>query len=220
MPCQISQMNGASTRERVETIVVGGGQAGLAVGYHLAQRGLPFVILDASKRVGDAWRNLVLRLIRFAGHHILTVRTPPGRKMHAKLLSGGAPLVRTKPRDLDAARVERVPRVVGVRNGLPLLEDQRVLEVANVIWCTGFEPGFSWIDLPVLDENQRPMHERGIVAAEPGLYFVGLLYLYAMSSAFLLGVGRDARHVVEHLAARRREEAAHHPALAAAREVP
>ena len=32
-------------------------QAGLVVGYHLAQRGIPFEILDASKRIGDAWRN-------------------------------------------------------------------------------------------------------------------------------------------------------------------
>ena len=42
--------------ERVQTIVIGGGQAGLSVGYHLAQRGLPFVILDAHARIGDAWR--------------------------------------------------------------------------------------------------------------------------------------------------------------------
>ncbi|MEX0789731.1 MAG: FAD-dependent oxidoreductase, partial [Actinomycetota bacterium] len=44
-------------REHVETLVIGGGQAGLAVGYHLAQRGLPFLIVDANQRVGDAWRN-------------------------------------------------------------------------------------------------------------------------------------------------------------------
>src|SRR4249919_483775 len=43
--------------ERFETVIVGGGQAGLAVGYHLAKRGRPFVILDAGERVGDAWRN-------------------------------------------------------------------------------------------------------------------------------------------------------------------
>jgi cation diffusion facilitator CzcD-associated flavoprotein CzcO len=43
--------------ERVETVVIGGGQAGLSVGYYLAQRGLPFVILDANERIGDAWRN-------------------------------------------------------------------------------------------------------------------------------------------------------------------
>ena len=44
-------------RERVETIVIGGGQAGLSVGYYLAQRELPFVILDANEQIGDAWRN-------------------------------------------------------------------------------------------------------------------------------------------------------------------
>jgi len=43
--------------ERVETIVIGGGQAGLSVGYQLARRGLPFVILDGGERIGDAWRN-------------------------------------------------------------------------------------------------------------------------------------------------------------------
>jgi putative flavoprotein involved in K+ transport len=122
-----------------------------------------------------------------------------------KILSRGAPLVRVKPKDIAAAGIERVPRVVGVREGFPVLEDQRVLEVANVIWCTGFRPDFSWIDLPVFGEEEEPkepMHERGIVANEPGLYFVGLLFLYAMSSAFLPGVGRDAEHVVEDIASR------------------
>ena len=44
------------TAERIETVVVGGGQAGLATGYHLARRRLPFVILEANQRVGDSWR--------------------------------------------------------------------------------------------------------------------------------------------------------------------
>ena len=43
--------------ESVGTVVVGGSQAGLAVGYQLAQQGLPFVILDAHERIGDAWRH-------------------------------------------------------------------------------------------------------------------------------------------------------------------
>src|SRR5688500_20219024 len=42
--------------ERIETVVIGGGQAGLAVGYHLTRAKRPFVILDANERVGDAWR--------------------------------------------------------------------------------------------------------------------------------------------------------------------
>ena len=44
------------TPEHFETVIVGGGQAGLAVGYHLKQRGQPFVVLEANDRIGDAWR--------------------------------------------------------------------------------------------------------------------------------------------------------------------
>jgi putative flavoprotein involved in K+ transport len=86
--------------------------------------------------------------------------------------------------------------VVGVRDGRPLLEDGRVLDVANVIWCTGFEPGFSWINLPVLGAD-GPLHERGVVANELGLYFVGLHFLYAASSGQIQGVSRDAEHIVK-----------------------
>jgi putative flavoprotein involved in K+ transport len=362
--------NGSPTAERVETLVLGGGQAGLAVGYHLVQRDLPFVILDANEQIGDSWRkrwdslrlftparynalpgmafpgpahsfstkdevadyleayaarfalpirtgirfdrlsrngthfvveagnrrfeaeNVVVAMatyqvpamplfaheldpgvrqlhsgeyrnpsqlregpvlvvgvgnsgaeiatevvkghatwlagketghvpfriehaparfvflplmFRVIGHRVLTVRTPIGRRMRPKLLSHAAPLVRVKPKDIAAAGVERVPRVVGVREGLPLLEDDRVLEAANVIWCTGFRPDFSWIDLPVFGDEEdpkEPIHRRGIVAGEPGLYFVGLFFLYAMSSGFLPGVARDAEHVVKHIASR------------------
>jgi putative flavoprotein involved in K+ transport len=363
---------GSPTTERVETLVLGGGQAGLAVGYHLARQGLPFVIVDANERIGDSWRqrwdslrlftparfnalpgmafpgaphafstkdevadyleayatqldlqvrtgvrvdrlssngcrfvveagdrlfeaeNVVVamashqvprvppfareldahivqltsgeyrnpsqfqagsvlvvgagnsgaeiavdvvrehptwlagkesghvpfrierapaRLVflplmfRFIGHRVLTVRTPIGRKLRPQLLSHGAPLVRVKPKDITAAGIKRVSRVVGVRGGLPLLEDYRVLEAANVIWCTGFRPDFSWIDLPVFGDDEDPMeptHRRGIVASEPGLYFVGLFFLYAMSSGFLPGVGRDAEYIVNDIASRAR----------------
>ena len=143
-------------------------------------------------------------MFRVIGHRVLTVRTPIGRKMRPKLLSHAAPLVRVKPADIAAAGIQRVSRVVGTRDGLPVLEDERVLPVENVIWCTGFRPDFSWIDLPVFDghdkEPKEPIHVRGIVADEPGLYFVGLAFLYAMSSGFLPGVGRDAEHVVKHIA--------------------
>jgi putative flavoprotein involved in K+ transport len=365
-------MNGVGEAERFETVVVGGGQAGLSVGYHLARRDRRFVILDANDRIGDAWRrrwdslrlftparfngldglpfpgpahvfstkdevadyletyaarfNLPVRtgvrvrrlsrngarflldaggrrieadnvvvamgshqrprspefagevdpgivqlhagtyrnvsqlrdgrvlivgvgnsgaeialdvagshpvwlagtesgrvpfrpesalarhlllplMFRVIGHRVLTIRTPIGRRMRPKLLGHASPVVRVKPADLDAAAVERVGRVVGVREGQPVLDDGRVLPVENVIWCTGFGPDFSWIDLPVFGDAKEPvepLHRRGIVAGEPGLYFVGLHFLYAMSSGFLPGVGRDAEHVVKHLTSRRR----------------
>lgn len=147
-------------------------------------------------------RNGLLRLIRFVGQHVLTVRTPVGRKLRPQLLKRAAPLVRVKPKDLVAAGVQRVGRVTGVDDGLPVLEDGRVLEPANVIWCTGYRPGFSWIDLPILGDRQEPAHDAGVVTQVPGLYFVGLHFLYAMTSDTITGMQRDAKRVVRHLTRR------------------
>ena len=61
---------------------------------------------------------------------------------------------------------------------------------------------FPWIDLPIFEENGEPMHDRGIVEKVPGMFFVGLHFLYAMSSATLIGVGRDAKRIVGVLASR------------------
>jgi putative flavoprotein involved in K+ transport len=155
---------------------------------------------------GLAARLLLVRLVlRVVFHRILTVATPMGRKVRAKVLHEGGVLVRTKPRDLTAAGITRVPRVAGVRNGLPLLENGRVLDVANVVWCTGFHPGFSWIDLPVFGPDGEPQHDRGVVSSEPGLYFVGLHFLFAMSSVMIHGVGRDAERIADRISATRRE---------------
>jgi putative flavoprotein involved in K+ transport len=93
--------------------------------------------------------------------------------------------------------------VIGVQNGLPLLEDGRVLDVANVLWCTGFRTDFSWIELPVVDGEGQPDHYRGIVESEPGLYFLGLVFQYSLSSDVLPSRGRDAAYIAEHIAARR-----------------
>jgi putative flavoprotein involved in K+ transport len=151
---------------------------------------------------GVASRFLLAPLVlRFVFHRVLTTNTPIGRRARPKILSNGAPLIRVKPSDLAAAGIERVPRMTGVRDGSPLLEDGRVLEVANVIWCTGYHPGFSWIDLPVF-EAEEPVHDRGVVGSEPGLYFVGLEFLYAMSSVTVHGVGRDAEHLARHISSR------------------
>jgi putative flavoprotein involved in K+ transport len=100
--------------------------------------------------------------------------------------------------------VERVyARTVGAQNGLPMLDDGRVLEVANVIWCTGFRPDYSWIDAPmILDEDGYPEQTRGAVESSPGLFFVGLPFLHSFSSILILGVGRDAERVVKHIASR------------------
>jgi putative flavoprotein involved in K+ transport len=156
-------------------------------------------------------------VLRFVFHRVLTTGTPIGRKARPNILSKGSPLIRVKERDLAVANVERAPRCVGARDGKPLLEDGRVLDVANIIWCTGFHPGFSWIELPVFGKNGEPVQERGVVTREPGLYFVGLHFLYAMSSTMIHGVGRDAEYIAKVIARRVRAHAepeSRQPALA------
>jgi putative flavoprotein involved in K+ transport len=151
-------------------------------------------------RPGSRWDRLLTPVIWFLFQHVLTLKTPIGRKVRRELHSRGLPLARVRPEDLTAAGIERVPRTAGARGGLPVLDDGRDLEVANVIWCTGFVPDFPWIDLPIFAEDGGPVHDRGIVRSEPGLYFVGLFFLYAAASSLVGGVGRDAEYIARHIA--------------------
>lgn len=212
----IHQLHSKEYRNRSQlkegaVLIVGAGNSGADIAMEVTQ-GHPTWM--AGKETGHVpfrietfvARHLLVSIVRFLGHRVLTVRTPIGRKVRPLLLAHGAPLVRVKPKDLVAAGVDRVPRVVGVRDGSPLLEDGQVLDVANVIWCTGFRPGFSWIDLPILGDRQMPEHERGIVASEPGLFFVGLDFLYSATSETITGVQRDAKRIAKQVAARTRSE--------------
>jgi putative flavoprotein involved in K+ transport len=152
---------------------------------------------------------LVIPLLWFVANHVLTVRTPMGRKARHHVRHSGGPLLRVKRAHLDAAGVERTEhRVTGVVEGKPVLADGRVLhDVANVVWCTGFGKDISWIEIPVAGEDGWPEQERGVVTSSPGLYFVGLPVLYAFASMLVGGVGRDANYVARHIAARRRTAA-------------
>jgi putative flavoprotein involved in K+ transport len=189
-------------------LIAGAGNSGAEIALELART---HSIWMSGRDVGqvpfeiDSWlgRLFLVRLVlRVLFHRIATVNTPIGRKLRAKLLHAGGPLIRTKSKQLAAVGVQRAARVAGVRDGKPVLEDGRVLDVANVIWCTGFDPGFSWIDLPVLDEHGEPRHQSGVVQSEPGLYFVGLHFLHAASSTMIHGVGRDAERIVATIAGR------------------
>jgi len=144
---------------------------------------------------------MVRLVLRFVFHRILTTGTPVGRKARPKIVSQGGPLIRNKPKDFVNAGIKRIPKIVSVKNGLPVDANQQVIDVKNIIWCTGFYPSFSWIDLPVF-KDKEPMQNRGVVKNEPGLYFVGMHFQYALSSAMVHGAERDAEFVVNTIADR------------------
>jgi putative flavoprotein involved in K+ transport len=351
--------------ERVETVIVGGGQAGLAVGYHLAQVGRSFLILDANRRTGDSWRKrwdslqlftpaylnalpglafpgpqdrsstkdemadyLEAYAVRFdlpvrrgirveaitrnadrlviiaeddqrfeadnvvlatgcyqrpyrpgftdeldagilqlhsseyrtpsqlqdgdvlvvgaansgaeialeasathrtwlSGRHpgseptrpgsrvdriftppfwfyisrVASVTNPIGRRLRPRMLTMTLPLGRVKPKDLEAAGVVRLPRTTGVRDSRPVMDDGQVVDVANLVWATGYCPAFDWVHLDVFDPAGQPVHDRGITA-EAGLYFIGLFFLSSLASSLVGGVGRDAEYIAAHIAGR------------------
>ncbi|WP_341359874.1 NAD(P)-binding domain-containing protein [Georgenia sp. M64] len=143
-------------------------------------------------------------VIMFAAMHVLTLRTPVGRRLAQRFRHHGAPLERPKKADLERAGVVLLPhRVTGTRDGLPVLDDGRVLDVRNVLWCTGFREDWSWIEGLPLAEDGYPRQQRGVVDDVEGLYFMGLPFQYAAASGLVLGASRDGRYVAEHIAARR-----------------
>ena len=154
-------------------------------------------------RHGRAAARFVFPVVRFAGLHVLTFGTPIGRRALPKLAHHGDPLIRTKAADLDAAGVARVGRVVDVRDGKPVIADGSVLDVANVIWCTGFRDDLTWVDLPAFDDDGTLRQRRGVVESVPGLYAIGREFMYAVTSATLPGVSRDSAYLARRMRARR-----------------
>jgi putative flavoprotein involved in K+ transport len=187
-------------------LVVGAGNSGAEIAFEVARTHPTWLSGPATGhlpvRTGGGWDRLLTPPIWWFASRVLTVRTPIGRRVRPKALVTTAPLERVRPKELAAAGVERVPRTVGARDGSPVLEGGRVMEVATVIWCTGFRPDFAWVDLPVFDRQSLPLHHRGVVGPEPGLYFLGLWFLSGFTSSLLGGVGRDAGYVADQIAAR------------------
>lgn len=180
-------------------LVVGLGNSGAEIGIEVS---LTHPTTVAGKpggelpvRHGRTAARYVLPVVRFLGLHILTLNTPIGRKVAPTFKTHAAPLIRTKSKDLADAGVKLVPRVTGVRDGMPVLADGTRQEVSNVIWCTGFRDDFGWIDPAMLDGGALPPQQRGVAAGTPGLFFLGQEFMYAAASATLPGACRDARYL-------------------------
>ncbi len=188
-------------------LVVGASHSGTDIAFEVAANA-PTVL--AGRDLGqlpvrlDHWTARVFwPFFLFLGRRLITRRTPIGRKEMAEFRFHGGPILRVKRADLQARGVERVlERVTGVANGRPVLAGGRVLDVANVVWCTGFRQVFDWIEMPIFGNDGWPREMRGVVAEAPGLFFCGLAFQYAASSMLLAGIGRDAAYVAKQIAAR------------------
>lgn len=198
-----SDFRDASQLQAGPALVVGASHSGVEIAIEIAGSHETLLVgretgeipFDVEGRLG----NLLEAPIWFAVTRLLTGANPIGRRFRDEMRAHGAPLERIKGADVRAAGVTRIPvRAVGANEGLPVLADGRVIEAANVIWCTGFRPEFGWLQVP-LQGDGWPVQDRGVVADRPGLYFVGLQFQHAFASQLIGGVGRDAAYVVERI---------------------
>jgi putative flavoprotein involved in K+ transport len=201
-----------------DVLVVGVGNSGAEIALELSRTHPTLLAGQPSAempfRHGRMAARFVLPMVRFVGLYVLNLNTPMGRKVAPKFAATAIPLIRTKTKDLARAGVRSVGRVIDVRDGLPVVEGGKLLEVSNVVWCTGYFEDFSWVDLPVFDGEGRPQHSRGVVESSPGLYFLGLEFLFAAASATLPGMTRDAEYLARHIAANSLQKSDQAPAMA------
>lgn len=190
-------------------LVVGASHSGTDIAYEVA-RTHPTVLCgrdcgEIPIRLESRRAHVMLPVIVFAFRHVLTRRTPMGRKEMDEVRFHGGPALRVKRGDLAERGVQRFEaRLTGARGGHPELADGTVVDATNVIWATGFQQVFDWIDLPVLDDRGWPVEYRGVVDAAPGLFFCGLSFQFAFSSMVFPGVGRDTGYVAHRIAERAR----------------
>jgi len=189
------------------TLVVGASHSGCDLAFEIADV-LPTTLVgrdcgEIPLEWGSRKLKLAMPVIVFMWKHVLTRRTPMGRKQMTHTRQHGGPMLRVKRHHLAERGVQRIEsRVVGVQDGKPVLDDGQVLDVANVVWCTGFRQVYDWIDLRMLGDDGWPKEYRGVVESVPGLFFCGLSFQYAFSSMVLPGVGRDADYVARRISSR------------------
>lgn len=194
------------------TLVVGASHSGYDIAYEVGADRPTILVGPDRGNIPLEWGTrkfkTALPVIVFMWKHVLTRRTPMGRKEMDKVRHEGGPTTRVKPHHLAERGVDRFQeKVAGVTaGGMPVLDDGRALDVANVVWATGFQRDFSWIDAPLTMDGGWPVEYRGVVESAPGLFFCGLSFQYAFGSMVLPGVGRDAAYVAKKIGARSRAQ--------------
>ena len=178
-----------------DVLVVGAGTSGIEIAVEIGKTRKTYISGRPNFHIPDGLFKYGGEIFWWFINNILTIKTPVGRKARQKILHGGGPLIRISVEDIKNAGVELVPRVKGVNNGFPELEDGRILNVSTIIWSTGYKPDFSWITMNLTEDNRWPMTKRGVSVDNDRLSFVGMPFQFGLTSGLLGGVGRDAKYV-------------------------
>jgi putative flavoprotein involved in K+ transport len=183
---------------RGTALVVGGGNTGFQIAKELSATHK--VVLSIGSRQTPLPQRLLGRDLFWwlTKARILdkSVDTRLGRRLSTRETLIGSGLRELKRR----YGVEPRPRATDADGRTVRFEDGSELEVEAVIWATGYRPDYSWIKLPVFDEDGRLRHRRGVTDV-PGLHFLGLTWQYTRGSALIGWVQEDAEFIAERIAA-------------------
>ena len=178
-------------------LVVGGGNTGFQLAKELSATHK--VVLSIGSRQKPLPQRLLGRDLFWwlTKTHLInkTVESRLGRKLGMR-----DTLIGSSPREMtERFGVELKPRLVDAEGRRVRFEDGSEIEVDAVIWATGYRPDYSWIKLPIVDEDGRLRHRRGVTEL-PGLYFLGLTWQYTRGSALIGFIKADAEFIAEKLA--------------------
>jgi putative flavoprotein involved in K+ transport len=178
-------------------LVVGGGNTGFQIAKELSATHK--VVLSVGSRQTPLPQRLLGRDLFWwltkARVLTATVESRLGSRLqHRETLIGSS------PRELKRRYgVELKPRVVDADGRTVRFDDGSELVVDAVIWATGYRPDYSWIKLPIFDDDGRLRHRRGVTDV-PGLYFLGLTWQHTRGSALIGWVRDDAEVIADRIA--------------------
>jgi putative flavoprotein involved in K+ transport len=181
-------------------LVAGGGNTGFQIAAELA--GSHEVHLSIGSRQTPLPQRILGRdlfwYLEATGLIRKSTETRIGRR-----LAGRDTLIGSSPRALrrqDGVQLHK--RAIDAAGSTVRFADGTQLDVASVVWATGFGVDHSFIDVPVFDADGRLVHRRGVTAS-PGLYFLGLSWQHTRGSALLGWVKDDAEFIAQQIDALR-----------------
>jgi putative flavoprotein involved in K+ transport len=176
-----------------DVLVVGAANSGAQIAEDLAAT--HSVHLSRGAKIPRLPRRVLGKSVHFYGDHLGLIAAPldswRGRTQRGDLLIG--PSLRQLSRDHG---VDLRPRTIDAHGQTVTFEDGSELDVATVVWATGFHSDYSWIYAPVFDAQGAPIHRRGVTDS-PGLFFLGTKNQYSRGSSLIGWVKHDAAFIVD-----------------------
>ena len=202
----IHQLHSSEYRNPIElpdgpVLVVGAGNSGAQIALELTRERTVWL---AGRNTGYIPRRLFGRDVFDWIWPVLSrasIDTRLGRVMRERTRHRGDQRIGIAESALVDAGIIRVGRLTGEQGGRPDC-DGTVVDPRVIVWCTGFEPDYQWIKLPILGDDDHPRHARGVAKDVDGLYFAGLRFQSRLTSSLIGGVGEDAAYIADHVARR------------------